>query len=150
MSISTETQHRWFTTYVQALVTAIGGGPVAPDVDGDFPVHGDTALGWVRPELQEPYGVQVFALAAQDVPKRAAVFREINEINAGDPAIRVVMRGHGCVFVEYRLLADAVSEDNLRAVVGRVLQVADGIGPMLAALHGGGTPNDPQPSVSGC
>jgi hypothetical protein len=42
--------------------------------------------------------------------------------------------------VDYRLFADAVTEDNLRGVLGRVLTVADRIGPMLTGVHGGTTP----------
>lgn len=139
MSISTSTQRRWFQTYVESLMTAIMGEPAHADPDGDFPVHGHTAQAWVRPATAEPWGVQVFALAAQNVPGRAAVLQEINEINGSDSAIRVALHS-GAVMVDYRLFANAVSEDNLRAVIGRVLAVADRIGPVLAAVHGGTTP----------
>ena len=140
MSVSSSTQRRWFQSYVQSLLVAIMEEPVEADADGDFPVHGDTAQGWVRPSTGEPWGVQVFALAAQNVPPRAAVLREINEINGSDPAIRVALHSPGAVMVDYRLFADAVTEDNLKAVIGRVLAVADRIGPMLTAVHGGATP----------
>jgi hypothetical protein len=140
MSVSTATQCRWFTSYVQSLMAAIMEEPVEPDGDGDFPVPGETARAWVRPAAREPWGVQVFALAAQDVPMRAAVLREINEVNGSDPAIRVAFHSSGSVMVDYRLFADAVTEDNLRGVLGRVLTVADRIGPMLTAVHGGTTP----------
>jgi len=140
MTVSTTTQRRWFTSYVSSLMGAILAEPVQPDGDGDFPVHGHTAQCWVRPTAQEPWGVQVFALAAQNVPLRAAVLREINEANGSDPAIRVAFHAPGSVLVDYRLFADAVTEDNLRAVIGRVLAVADRIGPLLTAVHGGTTP----------
>ena len=140
MSVSTSTQRRWFKNYVQSLMTAIVEEPVTPDGDGDFPLHGQTAQAWVRPATAEPWGVVVFALAAQDVPLRAAVLREINEINGSDAAIRVAFHPPGSVMVDYRLFADAVTEDNLRAVIGHVLAVADRIGSMLTAVHGGTTP----------
>ena len=140
MSISTSTQRRWFKNHVQSLMAAILGEPVAPDGDGDFPLHGHTAQAWVRPATGEPWGVLVFALAAQNVPMRAAVLREINEINTSDAAIRVALHSGGTVMVDYRLFADAVTEDNLREVIGHVLAVADRIGSMLTAVHGGTTP----------
>jgi hypothetical protein len=140
MSVSTTTQRRWFRSYVQSLLVAIMEQPVEPDADGDFPVHGHTAQAWVRPATGEPWGAQVFALAAQKVPMRAAVLREINEVNASDAAIRVAFHDPGSVMVDYRLFADAVTEDNLRAVVGHVLAVADRIGPLLTTVHGGATP----------
>jgi Putative bacterial sensory transduction regulator len=148
MTVSTSTQRRWFTSYVQSLMSTIMEEPVEPDGDGDFPVPGDTAQAWVRATSHEPWGVQVFAAAAHNVPLRAAVLREINEINGSDPAIRVAFHAPGSVMVDYRLFADAVTEDNLRAVIGRVLSVADRIGPMLTALHGGTTPLTATPSQS--
>ena len=140
MSVSTTTQRRWFTGYLQSLLVAIMDEPVEPDADGDFPVQGQTAQGWVRPATGEPWGAQVFALAAHNVPMRAAVLREINEVNGSDAAIRVAFHAPGSVMVDYRLFADAVTEDNLRAVIGHVLAVADRIGPMLTTVHGGATP----------
>jgi hypothetical protein len=148
MAVSTSTQRRWFKSYVQSLLVAIMEESVEPDADGDFPVHGDTAQAWVRPATAEPWGVQVFAVAAHNVPMRAAVLREINEINGTDPAIRVALHAPGAVMVDYRLFADAVTADNLRAVIGRVLAVADRIGPMLTAVHGGTTPIAATPSPS--
>ena len=148
MSVTETTQHQWFQTYVRTLMSAILGEPAQQDGDGDFFVTGDTAQAWVRVETSEPLGVQVFAIAATGVPAKLAVLREINEANLADPAIRVVLPSHGSLMVDYRLFADAVTEDNLRAVIGRVLAVADRIGPMLTAVHGGSTPISVQPSAS--
>src|SRR3954471_19125271 len=97
MTVSTSTQRRWFTSYVQSLMSTIMEEPVEPDGDGDFPVPGDTAQAWVRASSHEPWGVQVFAAAAHNVPLRAAVLREINEINGSDPAIRVAFHAPGSV-----------------------------------------------------
>lgn len=121
-------------------MSAIMEDPALPDADGDFPVRGVTAQGWVRVEAHHPWGVQVFALAAHGVPTKLAVLREINEASASDRAVRVVLRPGGWLSVEYRLLADAVTQDNLRDMLGHVLAVTDDIGPMIAAVHGGATP----------
>lgn len=148
MSVSTHTQQRWFTSHVQNLMSSIQGHPAEADDDGDFPVQGTSARAWVRPTRDEPRGAHVFALAAQGLPARLAVLREINEANAADPAVRVVLHQGGWLMVDHRLLADAVTEDNLRAVIGQVLTVADRLGPMLTTLHGGSTPVGQQPSAS--
>jgi hypothetical protein len=148
MSVTPTTQHEWFHSFVSALMSTIVPEPVVPDSDGDIPVHGDTAQAWVRVEAREPWGVRVFALAAVDVPAKAAVLREINAANVADRGVRVILTPNGSVMVDYLLFADAVTQDNLRAVIGRVLSVADEIGPVLAAVHGGTTPIAPQPSPS--
>lgn len=148
MSVSPATQHDWFNHVVSALMATILPEPWAPDSDGDIPVRGDTAQAWVRVEAREPWGVRVFALAAVGVPVKAAVLREINAANVADRGVRVVLTPTGSVIVDYLLFADAVSQDNLRAVLGRVLAVADEIGPVLAAVHGGSTPITAQPTPS--
>jgi hypothetical protein len=148
MSVRSSTQHRWFTHYVQSLMTTILDEPVEVDRDGDIPLHGQTAHAWVRVSAAEPWGVQVFALAAHSVPVKAALLRELNEINGSDPAVKVALHEPGSVMVDYRLFADAVTEDTLRDVITRVLAVADRIGPMLTAVHGGSTPIEVEPSTS--
>ena len=44
MSVRSSTQNRWFTNYVQSLMTTILDEPVEVDRDGDIPLHGQTAL----------------------------------------------------------------------------------------------------------
>jgi hypothetical protein len=148
MSISYATQREWFITHVQTLVASITGEFVEPDIDGDLALSGETARAWVRPDSHEPWGVQVFAVAAQGVPLRAAVLKELNEVNARDPFVRVAWHSPGSVMVSYRLFADAVSEENLALAVAQVVAVADQIGPLLAAVHGGSTPLAVEPSAS--
>ena len=149
MTVTTSTQRRWFKSHVESLMTTILEEPIDYDDDGDIPIQGETARAWVRVAAGEPWGVQVFALAAHSVPVKLAVLREINEINGSDPAIKVAMHEPGSVMVDYRLFADAVTEDNLRAVLGRVLAVADRIGPTLTAVHGGSTPIPARATPSG-
>ncbi len=148
MSVTDTTQHQWFRSYVQTLMSAILEEPAQQDADGDYSVQGETAQAWVRVDTNEPLGVQVFAIAATGVPAKLGVLREINDANLADPAIRVVLPPHGSLMVDYRLFADAVTEDNLRAVIGRVLAVADRIGPLVTTVHGGSTPISVQPSAS--
>lgn len=148
MSVTTTTQGRWFVSYVQSLMSAILEEPAEPDGDGDVPIHGETSRCWVRADAREPWGVQIFAVAAHGVPIKAATLREINEMNGTSTAIKIAIHPGGSVMVDYRLMADAVNEDNLREAVSRVITVADEIGPMLSAVYGGETPIPMQASVS--
>ena len=94
----------------------------------------------MRADAREPWGVQIFAIAAHGVPVKAATLREINDINGTYTAIKIAIHAGGSVMVDYRLMADAVTEDNLREAVYRVIMVADEIGPMLSTVYGGETP----------
>ena len=143
MSVTHATQQEWFSNYVSATMSILGVHE--PDADGDLPVSGDTCLAWVRVETREPWGVRVFAVAALDVPEKLAVLKEINAANRADRAMRVYRVPNGRVVVDHLLLADAVTTDNLRSMIGRVLTVADELGPMLATVHGGRTPVVPEP-----
>ncbi|SDT33489.1 Putative sensory transduction regulator [Friedmanniella luteola] len=138
MDVRTSTQRRWLRSHLSTLLATITGEPVTADGDGDFPVRGLTSQAWVRPRTGDPWGVQVFATAARDVPARVAVLREINEQNAAHLGTRVYWV-EGLVVVDCFVFADAVTEETLTAVVGRVLHLADSIGPVLTALHGGTT-----------
>ena len=138
MTATISTQQEWFSNDVSAMMSILGVH--APDADGDLPVSGETCLGWVRTETSEPWGVRVFAIAARDVPARAAVLREINAAMTAGRAVRVFLAPRGQLVVDYLVLADAVSTDTLREVIRRVLQVADELGPMITAVHGGTTP----------
>jgi hypothetical protein len=140
MSITRYTEHQWFTSHIRAAMSEILGEPVEPDSDGDFPVHGETACGWVRADTSDLWAAHIFALAAQGVSHRDGALREINEVNLHDSAIKVSLDSDGTVWVMYRLLADAVTEDNLRCAISRVIGVADRIGPLLATVYGGETP----------
>ena len=124
-------------------------GVHAPDDDGDLPIHGKTSRGKVRLDIKEPWGVRVLALAARGVPMKAAVLKEINAANLSVRGIRVVLRKDGNVRVEYLLFADAVTTDNLRSVIGGVLELADELGPMLATVYGGSTPITPSAASEG-
>lgn len=86
MTATTSTQQEWFRNFVSATVSILGVH--APDADGDLAVSGETCMAWVRTKTSEPWGVRVFALAARNVPLKAAVYKEINT-----DTLRAVIRG---------------------------------------------------------
>jgi hypothetical protein len=148
MSITEETQRRWFATHVRALMSQLLERPAEPDAEGDIMLDGETCRCWVRADTQDPWGAQIVAYAAFAVPERAAVLKEINQLNTHYFGVKVALIPPGIVTVDYRLFADAVNEENLRACVGKVMSVADKIGPMLTAVYGGSTPLPLQPSAT--
>jgi hypothetical protein len=52
------------------------------------------------------------------------------------------------VYVDHLLFADAVHTDNLRSVIGGVIELADDRGLMLATVPGGTTPIPAAPAAS--
>src|SRR3954451_3398198 len=100
MTATISTQQEWFSNYVSATMSVLGVH--APDADGDLPVHGDMCTAWVRVETEEPWGVRVFALAAQGVPEKVGVLKELNALNLADRTLHAFLV-KGRVFVEYLL-----------------------------------------------
>ena len=139
MDVRTSTQRRWLRSHVSGIVTALTGEPATTDSDGDHPVRGTTSQAWVRLSTGDPCGLHVFAYAARDVPARAAVLRELNQHNGGRLGTRVAWADGGLVLVDSFLFADAITEETLTVVIRRVLALADQIGPVLTAVHGGTT-----------
>lgn len=139
MDVRTSTQRRWFHSHVSGVLTTMTGAPVSTDEDGDYLVRGTTSQAWVRLLRGEPCGVHVFAWAARDVPGRVAVLRELNAHNLDNLGTRVAWAEPGLVVVDALVHADAVTAETLTAVVGRVLHLADSMGPVLTAMHGGST-----------
>jgi hypothetical protein len=139
MDVRTTTQRRWFASHVSTLLATMMDEAPAADGDGDFPVRGETSQAWVRLQTTDPWGVHVFAYATKGLPKRAAVLREINDSNMATIGTTVSLSVQGLLVVDCFLFADAVTEETLTAVLGRVLELADTLGPVLTALHGGST-----------
>lgn len=140
MTVSNESHTAWFGSHIRHLLTEALETGVVPDDDGDFPVHGTTARGWVRPICGGPWGVQIVIMAAHQVPDRVAVLRELNDVNSSDMAVRVARWSNGTVAATCFLLAEGLVAENLVGAVSRTIGVADGLGPMLVAVHGGQLP----------
>lgn len=140
MSVSKSSHTAWFSSHLRLMLSEVLETDVVPDGDGDFPVHGITGRGWVRPICGGPWGVQIVIMAAHEVPDRVAVLREINDVNSSDMAVRVARWSNGTVAATCFLLAEGLVAENLVGAVSRTIGVADGLGPMLVAVHGGQLP----------
>ena len=131
---TSEVQGTWFRHYVLALLKE-QDLPAEADSQGDIAIYGQTSTGWLRVE-GEPMRLHVFAVAAHGVPMTKATLSEVNEINADDELVKVVIF-EGAVIVRLQVPAEAVTWDALHAAMSKVLDVADHVGPLLTTVHGG-------------
>jgi hypothetical protein len=112
---------------------------VEVDADGDVPFRTGIAAGWISAVDGEPPLVRVWAHVAFGVKATAAVLRELNDINRRSRTAHVYWAGGG-VIAEQTLHADGVDSATLGQAWDAVSSVANDLGPMLAAVHGGATP----------
>lgn len=112
---------------------------VEVDGDGDVPFSAGIAAGWIAAVDGEPPMVRVWAHAAFGVKATAAVLRELNDINRRTRTAHAYW-DHGVVVVEQTLHADGVDAATLGQAWHAVSAVANDLGPMLTAVHGGRTP----------
>jgi hypothetical protein len=119
------------------------------DADGDYPFQAKASVGWVRIETQHPTLVRVFAHAAYDVKRSAALLQEINAVNAR-ARLATVCWSHGVVSVHGALPVDAISRTTLAMMLDTVTSVADDISELIAAVFGGHVPAKPREQAEGC
>ncbi len=137
------TQEAWFRAHVHQLVTEVFG-ELEPDEDGDYFVHGETCGGWIKPMPTGPGGVVISIQVAGLTPNRVGVLREINDANRANPAIKVSRWPDGTVCASWFLAAQGLSAPMLEFAVMNVLAVAEELGPLLTAVHGGILPRQPE------
>ena len=109
------------------------------DGDGDYPFRAASSVGWVRVEPQRPVLVRVFAHAAYDVKRSAALLKEINALNVR-ARFATVSWAAGVLSVQSALPAEAVDRGTLRLALDTVTSVADDISVLTAAVYGGRLP----------
>ena len=131
---------RWLQAHIrQCLQDVWGVCRVEFDADGDVPFRTGIAAGWICAVDGEPRLVRVWAHAATGVKPTAAVLRELNDMSRRSPAAHVFWADGG-VIVEQTLHADGVDTATLGHAWRQVSGVANHLGPMLTAVHGGSTP----------
>jgi hypothetical protein len=105
------------------------------DEDGDVPFTHGTAQYYVTVR-QDGRKAKAWSTAVFGVKPVAAVLREINEVNAGLQHARVFVSRERLV-VEGVLPIDGLTPDDLRELCLEVGTVADEVGQMISAVHGG-------------
>ena len=107
------------------------------DCDGDLPFRRGTAAYFISTRM-DGVKLRVWSRAVGDIKPTVAVLREVNAANVGLEIARVIVRG-GDVFVEGILPIDPCSAEQLAELCLEVGLVADELGSMIAAVHGGST-----------
>lgn len=117
-------------------------------VDVDVAFRAGTAACWVRVDPVGPVLVRVFGHAAIDVPRTAALLRELDDVSSKARTPSVAWHedesgaGTGVVRVSAVLQAKALGPRTLQHAIGTVAVVSSDLGPALAAVYGGTTPYD--------
>lgn len=115
------------------------GEKVEPDSDGDYPLPGagDFYVRLETPEERDPI-VQVFAVAARDIPASAELFEALNRINANIGFARCFWVLDQVLF-ETEIVVHALKHASLGQAVGAVGGSAEFWGQRLVQSFGGTT-----------
>lgn len=105
------------------------------DDDGDVPFSHGTARYYVTVR-QDGLKVKAWATAVYGVKPSAAVLREINEVNAGLQFSRAFIVQER-LMIEGVLPIDGLTATDLRDLCVEIGSVADEVGQMISAVHGG-------------
>lgn len=108
---------------------------VVEDEEGDLPFPCGTAMLFLS-VVDDGRLVRAWSVAARGVPVTKAVLRELNDANAGAVMARVWAIGRDVV-VESHLPVEGLTLRDFRSFSLEVGSVADRLGSMLAAVHGG-------------
>jgi hypothetical protein len=119
------------------------------DEDGDYPFRAGIAACWVRVESCRPHLVRVFGHVVTGVKGSPALLREINEVNCRADSVFVAWdRTDRLVRVTTTIHPQALDRESLEHALDAVHAVANDIGPLVAAVHGGATPFESQDTGS--
>lgn len=118
------------------------------DADGDYPFRARSSVGWVRIELAPPMLIRVFAHAAYEIKRSAALLQEINALNARS-RLATVCWSEGVVSVHAALPVEALNRTTLALALDTVTCVADDISELTAAVFGGQLPVRPREEAEG-
>ena len=117
------------------LREAMGLTEVKRDPDGDIPFRYGTAAYFITVS-DDGMLARIWSPAVRDLRPTAPVLRELNAVSAELAFARVVLRS-GCAYVEASTPIQELTADHLLQLCDEVGSSADGLGQMLAAVHGG-------------
>ncbi|HVV76404.1 MAG TPA: hypothetical protein VHC43_10240 [Mycobacteriales bacterium] len=115
---------------------------VTADCDGDYPFRNGTAMGFVQLDLRKPAMVRIWAVAVAQTPKTAKLIYELNDVNIRSRSAWTTW-SNGRVIVEQAMPLHSLTRKSLKQALNAVGEIANDIGPMIAAVYGGETPFQP-------
>ncbi len=119
----------------ELLRTAFGWEQVLVDGDGDVPIVCGTAMVYAS-VVGKGRPVRVWSRAVSGVRATKSVLREINDANVSAVVARVYAQ-HEAVWVEGHLPIEGLRLKDLKQLCREVGDLADHLGQLLAAVHGG-------------
>ena len=119
----------------ELLRTAFRWEQVVVDEDGDVPIRCRTAMVYAS-VVGKGRLVRVWSRAVSGVRPTKAVLREVNDANCGTCVERVYVE-HSAVWVEGHLPVEGLRPKDLKQLCREVGDLADHLGQLLAAVHGG-------------
>jgi hypothetical protein len=133
-------QPMWVRSHVEVLLQREWDlCRVLTDPEGDFPYRQGTAACWVSVLDLEPPMVRVFGHAAFGLKPSLRLLRELNDIQSRSLTATVQLAGDAVV-VSQTVCAIGLTQPVLSQALNAVGELADEIGPLLAALFDGATP----------
>ncbi len=108
---------------------------VVVDEDGDVPIRCGTAMVYAS-VVGKGRLVRVWSRAVSGVRPTKAVLREVNDANCSTCVARVYAE-HSAVWVEGQLPIEGLRPKDLKQLCREVGDLADHLGQLLAAVHGG-------------
>jgi hypothetical protein len=118
------------------LATVFGDDALHLDDDGCYPLTVDGARVRGRIIVADPIRLEISASVIDDVEVGADLLEELNALNASTGMAKVLWRD-GRVDAVGELVATTLDPEEVVAVLRRVSELADGLGPALAARFGG-------------
>ena len=119
----------------ELLRTAFRWEQVVVDEDGDVPIRCGTAMVYAS-VVGKGRLVRVWSRAVSGVKPTKAVLREVNDANRSAGVARVYA-DHHAVWVEGHFPIEGLRVKDLKQLCREVGDLADHLGQMLAAVHGG-------------
>ena len=119
----------------ELLRTAFRWEQVVVDEDGDVPIRCGTAMVYAS-VVGKGRLVRVWSRAVAGVRPTKAVLRELNSANAHATVARVYAE-HSAVWVEGHVPVEGLRVMDLKQLCREVGDLADHLGQMLSAVHGG-------------
>ena len=119
----------------ELLRKAFGFEQVHVDQDGDVPMPCGTAMVYAS-VVGRGRLVRVWSRAAAGVKPTKAVLREVNDANVSAGVARVSVQ-HSAVWVEGHFPVEGLRAKDLKQLCIEVGELADHLGQLLTAVHGG-------------
>jgi len=125
--------------HVEKLLERImGKEDLKRDDQGDWPFGLNRGVMYIGVRGEHDANVQVWGVAAVEVPESPELYKTLNETNNSVQFSRVLFR-EGEVIIATELVGESLDVEELQMAVDRVAAGADHFGPKIVETHGGRT-----------